>query len=243
MEYLTIFLISMTGSLHCIGMCGGFVTIKSLSPGTVAAPRALTLPWHVIYNFGRLFTYVFLGALVGTLGFKLREAAPFAHAQQVLAVASGLLMVAIGMQTLGVLRFLSNPGPNSFWSPLYRIMSHFQSSRDVASALFLGVFTGFLPCSLVYAFSAMAASTGSALGGMRVMLAFGLGTFPAMFFMGTSGLLLRPALRHRLVQVSATLIVLLGIITVLRAVLGVHHGMDMMHDSMPMTFLTTTASG
>ncbi len=232
MEYLTIFLISMTGSLHCIGMCGGFVTIKSLSPNIIVAPKALTLPWHAVYNFGRLFTYVFLGALVGFLGYKLKEIAPFSHAQQILAIASGILMVVIGLQTLGLLRFFSSPGPDSFLSPLYRIMGSFQRSRDLYSALLLGIFTGFLPCSLVYAFSAKAASTGSALGGMRVMLAFGLGTFPAMFFMGTSGLFLRPILRHRLVRVSATLIVLLGIITVLRAGMASHDHMNGMHHPM-----------
>ena len=39
---------------------------------------------------------------------------------------------------------------------------------------------GFLPCPLVYAFAAQAAGSGGALPGLLVMLAFGLGTFPAM---------------------------------------------------------------
>lgn len=242
MEYLTIFLISMTGSLHCVGMCGGFVTVKSLSPGTLVSPRALTLPWHAVYNAGRLFTYVFLGSLVGALGYKLNEIGIFPNAQAALAVVSGVLMIVIGLQTLGWVRLFANPGPDSFISPLFRIMAYFRRSRDIYSALVLGVLTGFLPCSLVYAFSAKAASTGSALGGMKVMLAFGLGTFPAMFFMGTSGLLLRPVMRHRLVQVSATLIVLLGVITVSRAVLATHP-MDMTHHHMEMSLQTLPGPG
>ena len=57
--------------------------------------------------------------------------------------------------------------------------------------LAFGVLNGFLPCPLVYAFAAQAAASGSPLSGTMVMAAFGLGTFPAMLFMGSIGVLFR----------------------------------------------------
>jgi len=51
----------------------------------------------------------------------------------------------------------------------------------------LGVFNGFLPCPLVYAFVAEATSTAGALPGFLTMASFGLGTFPAMLMMGGVG--------------------------------------------------------
>jgi sulfite exporter TauE/SafE len=43
---------------------------------------------------------------------------------------------------------------------------------------------GWLPCGLVYSTLALAATSGSAPGGMRTMLAFGLGTLPMLLTMG-----------------------------------------------------------
>ena len=62
--YLVIFAAGFLGSFHCIGMCGGFACALGRDPrGGVA-----TVGRHLLYNFGRLTTYCFLGALAGALG-------------------------------------------------------------------------------------------------------------------------------------------------------------------------------
>jgi hypothetical protein len=106
-----------------------------------------------------------------------------------------------------------------------------------AAPLAFGVFNGFLPCPLVYAFAAQAAGSGGALPGLLVMLAFGLGTFPAMLLMGGLGGWLRHAgarslpnyrWRQRGVAFAGAFIVLLGLITFARGVvpIGGHlHGL------------------
>ena len=83
----------------------------------------------------------------------------------------------------------------------------------------MGVFNGFLPCPLVYAFAAQAASTAAPLSGLLVMLSFGLGTFPAMLMMGGVGRMLVPAWRQRGVWLAGSFILLLGLITLGRGVL------------------------
>src|SRR3546814_9938372 len=63
-QYLLVFLAGLAGSLHCVGMCGGFACALGSDP----RGRAATLRRQLLYNVGRVTTYMFLGALAGTLG-------------------------------------------------------------------------------------------------------------------------------------------------------------------------------
>ena len=93
------------------------------------------------------------------------------------------------------------------------------TARSHAAPLAFGVFNGFLPCPLVYAFTAEAASTSQALPGLLTMASFGLGTFPAMLMMGGVGRILAPGWRRHGVWVAGGCILLLGIITLGRGIL------------------------
>jgi len=52
LQYLLISLAGLAGSVHCIGMCGGFVCVMGRDPRGAAA----TLRRHLIYNLGRVTT-------------------------------------------------------------------------------------------------------------------------------------------------------------------------------------------
>ena len=82
-----------------------------------------------------------------------------------------------------------------------------------AAPLAFGVLNGFLPCPLVYAMVAQAASTADVLSGCLTMAVFGLGTFPAMLAMGGLGRLLAPRWRQRGVRLAGGFILALGLIT------------------------------
>lgn len=225
-EYPLIFLAGLAGSWHCVGMCGGFAC--ALGSGSRGSARALGR--QLTYNLGRVTTYCFIGGLVGFLTAELctsgADAPPTAGAQRILAVASGLLMVFIGLQFLGWFRrFTGAPGlgPGAFLAPALRNLLR---APGPAAPLAFGVFNGFLPCPLVYAFAAQAAGSGGALPGMLVMLAFGLGTFPAMLLMGGLGGWLRHGVlnshwRQRGVTFAGGFIVLLGLITFARGVVPI----------------------
>jgi hypothetical protein len=51
--YIEIFIIGLLGSMHCIGMCGGFVAMYTLKK----TPSMPSLPYHLLYNLGRITTY------------------------------------------------------------------------------------------------------------------------------------------------------------------------------------------
>jgi sulfite exporter TauE/SafE len=223
--YLVIFAAGFAGSFHCIGMCGGF----ACALGRDARGGGATVLRHLSYNIGRLTTYSFLGALAGALGQVICTAQGGAAApllggsvdvvQRSLAIIAGLLMIAMALQFFGLLQAFHRLAIGFGGSTLAISLRSLLTARSPAAPLAFGVFNGFLPCPLVLAFIAQAASTAGALQGFLVMAAFGLGTFPAMLMMGGVGRALAPAWRQRGVWLAGSCILLLGLITLGRGFL------------------------
>ena len=177
--------------MHCIGMCGGFACAIG---GDARGPAASVLR-HLAYNFGRLTSHAFIGALAGSAGLLLvglaGDTSVASAAQRALAAVSGLLMMYIGLQFLGVFKTAQTQGPGI--ELLAQALRKLVRAPGRSAPLALGVLNGLLPCPLIYAFAAQAASSGGPLQGLSIMVAFGLGTFPAMLAMGGVGLWLRRA--------------------------------------------------
>jgi uncharacterized protein len=235
--YALLFIAGFAGSLHCIGMCGGFVC--ALGPdGRGAGATSLR---HLLYNIGRLSTYCFLGGLAGALGQVIctslapgtQRAAPLLSAsldvgQRALAVTAGLLMIIMALSFFGLRgrhRVTSGFGSSTLVVSLRSLLGR----RGFATPLAFGVLNGFLPCPLVYAMIAQAASTFNVRSGCLTMAAFGLGTFPAMLVMGGIGRLLAPSWRQRGVRLAGSFILALGLVTLSRGIMpmmaghGLHH--------------------
>jgi len=237
------------GSLHCVGMCG------AIACAVGADERGAAATWwrQLLYNFGRLTSYGFLGALVGYLGFLLvaqcGDDSIVSLVQRALAAGSGLLMVVIGLQFFGVFGHRQHAlGAAGEW--LAHALRSLTRARGALVPLALGVFNGLLPCPLVYAIAAQAASSGGPGQGALMMVVFGFGTFPAMLLVAGLGLRARPmqdasqrpivasflppsqrqlrirpahALRVHAVRLAGALIVLAGLITLARGVLPIAH--------------------
>ncbi|MDO7667221.1 MAG: sulfite exporter TauE/SafE family protein, partial [Pseudomonadota bacterium] len=81
-------------------------------------------------------------------------------------------------------------------------------------ALFLGVIWGWLPCGLVYAALAVAATVGDPVKASLVMLAFGAGTLPAVMGAGLfTGMLAAMAKVKHLRQIAGLLIIAMALVT------------------------------
>jgi sulfite exporter TauE/SafE len=210
--YVLIFLGALSGSFHCVGMCGGF-------PLALAGGGEGNLGRQLLYNLGRLNTLVFIGAVSGAAGRALVATGPVHVAERGLAIAAGILMIVVGAETLGLLAQLTTRGAALAQATVGRVLGDVMRSRSLAAPIALGVFNAFLPCQLIYAFAARAASTASVGEGMLTMLAFGLGTFPAMLTLGLTRVLARPGVRARLSLAAGLLVIALGVMTLLRGVL------------------------
>jgi sulfite exporter TauE/SafE len=227
MAYLMIFAAGFAGSFHCVGMCGGFACALGRDPHGGGA----TVLRHLLYNTGRLTTYCFLGALAGALGQVICTSrgtavpllsGPLDTGQRALALLAGLLMIAMALQLFGRLPRLHRATSGFASGTLAASLRTLVAAPGAAAPLALGALNGFLPCPLVYAFVAQAASTAGVLPGFLTMAAFGLGTFPAMLMMGSIGRMLAPAWRQRGVWLAGGCIMLLGLITLARGLHGGH---------------------
>ena len=218
MAYVLIFLGGLAGSLHCVGMCGGF----PLAVAGAASSRNLVR--QLLYNAGRLNTLVFIGAISGALGGAFVATGPVRTLERALAIVAGGFMIVVGLEVLGVLVQVTTRGAALAQATVGRLLGGVMRSRSLAAPLALGVFNAFLPCQLIYAFAARAASTASVTDGMLTMLCFGLGTVPAMLSLGVAGVLARPTVRARLSTASGVLIIAFGLLTLLRGFDVLPHG-------------------
>jgi sulfite exporter TauE/SafE len=206
--YALVFGGGVAGSLHCVGMCGVFTL--ALAGGGRRVGRQL------LYNLARVNTLVAIGAVSGGVGAAVVGSGPASGLGHALAVVASLVMLVVGLEILGVDVGLSARAAGFAHAALRRALGGALASRSAAAPVALGVFNAFLPCQLVYAFAARAASTASVGAGMLTMLAFGLGTVPAMLAVGVLGGTFERTLRARLSLASGVLVLAFAAVTLLR---------------------------
>ncbi len=214
MEYFVVFAGGFLGSAHCVGMCGPLVTLVGMSP--CSPGRALTR--QLVYCAGRVFTYTFLGIMAGFAGGRLVGLSDrLVDVQRLFSMIAGVTMIVIGLSTLGAFR-VRFALPGSVAQPFARFYRHFLNAPATGTVFISGSLNGFLPCGLVYAFLAMALSSGNPGHGGLLMLFFGLGTVPAMTVLGCGGSLVGHAMRARIYRLAACLVLLAGGITIYRSI-------------------------
>ena len=205
----TAFIVGLVGSAHCAGMCG---------------PIALALPlrgesWFtrvsgaLVYNTGRIFTYMLLGAIFGLLGKGLH----MAGFQAWTSVVIGILMITMVLVPLIFKRMPSLT--NVFESYSARLLTGFRNmfrKGDTKSLLGIGLLNGILPCGLVYVAVAGAINTGDIVSAMMFMALFGAGTIPVMLAVSLAGNMISLKLRIFVNKLSPYVIVLLGVLFILR---------------------------
>ncbi|RMF59336.1 MAG: sulfite exporter TauE/SafE family protein [Calditrichaeota bacterium] len=216
-EYWAILLIGFFSSFgHCVGMCGGFVTaytmkLQSNQSLTIQGRWYTALP-HLFYNLGRVITYSILGLLFGFAGEALKIIGDIRFFQGFLQLVAGILMILIALEIGGWIPTLfSDKMPGYHF--IKKQLSQLFRKLNRQNIFFLGILNGLIPCGLVYAAGAKAASTASPLEGLLTMLFFGLGTIPAMLLIGIASNFISINVRKRIFKFAVILVGLLGFIT------------------------------
>jgi len=211
---VTIISIAFLGSFgHCIGMCGGIVLAYSTIKIEPTSSKLSKSAAHLLYSFGRVFTYTILGALFGALGSVIRFS-PLANG--VLLIVAGVAMILAGLSLMGKLKFLTliehSFAQTSFYKNKFKTILN---SKSNSSFFTLGMLNGLLPCGFVYFFAITAASTANPLYGALVMAIFGISTIPAMFSVGfLASLASATSFRNMMMSLSAIAVLFYGAFTI-----------------------------
>lgn len=211
----------LLGSAHCLGMCGGISGLFAVNATSGSLRR--DLPMAITYNAGRVLSYAVLGATVALVGQTIVGAIPRLTAP--VRLLSGLLIVLVGLQVAFNWRALApiEKAGAGLWRRVAPAARGLLPVTSAPRALGLGLLWGWLPCGLVYSVLLLAATSANAITGGLVMLAFGLGTMPAMIATGLSASKLSAYMSRRRLG-AGLLIVVLGLATLAMPVMKLSAG-------------------
>ena len=207
---LTALTTGFLGSIHCLGMCGGVSgTIALGAPArqrggleraTVAiipfatlrrAPSVLSAPQTNVlaFNAGRIASYMIAGAMAGSIGGVISQGWVLSEAGSArtgLFLFANLMIVATGLYLMGLPQLLAplERAGGLIWRHVSPQIKKLLPMNTVPRAAIFGMLWGWIPCGMVYAMLLSAMGAGSSIAGMFTMLAFGIGTLPAMIAAG-----------------------------------------------------------
>ncbi|MCP3916479.1 MAG: sulfite exporter TauE/SafE family protein [bacterium] len=222
-ELTAFLLLGLIGSLHCVGMCGGF-TLSVVASAGGSRKRAL---WRVLlYVLGKALTYSILGLAVanavhwvtdGGAASQESEGSGFALVRSLLAWCAGGVMILTGLWSLGFLAPISRRTgqPGVVARAFVTLGTSVRALGGSAGAFGTGVLTGLLPCGLSWAAFAFATQVSRPTAAAGLLL-FGLGTGAAPVLLGLGWASLQLRWRTLAVRLTGCALVVFGALTILR---------------------------
>jgi len=196
----------LAGVSSCAALVGGIVLSMSKQWNSLYTGEQSTtkkLQPHIMFNAGRVISYVVLGGVLGLIGSRLQISLQFTA---FLIVAISLLMIALGLQMLGVkaLRKFQIAAPKSFT----RKIANENNFQGKYMPFIMGALTFFLPCGFTITAQSLALLSGNVFNGALIMGAFALGTVPSLLFIGLSSVKFssKPHLAERFSKVAGFLV-------------------------------------
>jgi sulfite exporter TauE/SafE len=213
-----VFLASVMGSVHCVGMCGPMITFYSAGDTSGGVGRARALLPHAAYHLGRLVTYVLLGGAAGALGAAVDLAGSAGGITRVASVVAGVVMLVWGIGLLadalgvGLPKVLGHPRmPRVLQLFGSRVMLSAKGRPPVVRAGLIGLASTFLPCGWLYAFALTAAGTGTPWTGALVMAAFWAGSVPLLLGLGIGLQSAGRVFRKHVPVLSSVVLIVIGL--------------------------------
>lgn len=209
-ELALAFMAGLAGSGHCLGMCGGLVSALAVTTNETSHLRRFfsTLSYHL----GRISTYTILGIVVGAAS-QGAMITNYTFAFRLLFIAANLLVVIIGISTmLGIQSMSLSRLDGTPWSGMGRFLASVSKSKSPFPYAAAGLLMGLLPCGLLYGVLLSVAGAGSWMSGGAKMLAFGLGTVPALLFYGQIASTLRSVGGNIFLRIMGGVVAIMGVV-------------------------------
>jgi uncharacterized protein len=204
---------SLVGSVHCAGMCGGFVCFYT---GSSTGTEAAAIRAHAMYHLGRLASYLTLGTVAGLLGAGVSQAGALVGVSHAAAIVAGALMVAWALSTIAAQRGVAIGAartPEAWQRALGGVLQAVREQPIATRAALTGLFTTLLPCGWLYVFVATAGGTGSVPSALATMAVFWLGSVPALLAVGLGAQRVLAPFRRRLPAFSAVVVLVMGLLS------------------------------
>ena len=174
-------------AFHCLGMCGSIIGSLTLSlKREIRENKRLLLPFVASYNTGRVLSYSMAGMLAGFAENVLTIPFGEGHGHRILQILSAIVMLGAGLHIGGWFprfAYIEKFG-NIVWRRIEPYGRRLVPVETLPRAFVFAMVWGWLPCGLVYTALALAATTGDVFRSTFTMLAFGLGTMPAVMGVG-----------------------------------------------------------
>lgn len=218
MGYGLLFIVGLLTGFHCVSMCGGFVvsyTTKAAQEGRKAHKS------HMMYGVGKIISYTVMGAGFGLLG-SIITFTPMMRG--VAGVIAGLFLVIFGLNMLNIFPWL-----RKFRIRMPSFVNRFtgNESKKHSSPLAIGLLNGLMiACGPLQAIYIMAAGTGSAIEGAKLLFVFALGTLPVMLSFGFVTSFLSNKATHKILKASGAIVIILGLIMMNRGLALTGTGFD-----------------
>jgi sulfite exporter TauE/SafE len=169
------------------------------------------------YNLGRIFSYMLAGLIIGLIESIITMPLGEEHGHQILKIISALIITGAGFYIAGwfpSFAYIEKTG-SRFWKTIEPYGRKLIPVATLKQAFLFGMVWGWIPCGLVYTALALAATSGDIVTSALSMLAFGLGTLPAVMGVGlVSSFISRISSLRTTKQVIGMLLVLVAIISV-----------------------------
>ncbi len=201
----------VAGFSTCMALVGGLllgISTKFIKNNPQATPKEKFRP-HLFFVLGRILSYAFFGAILGSLGaiFKLSSTV-----NGIITLLVGGVMLLMGLQLINIFPRLSR-----FKISLPKEISQAfgvnqkQGEYSHTNSMLIGALTFFLPCGFTQAMQLYAMSTGSLFSGALVMGLFAIGTAPGLLSVGGVTSLVHGNFKERFFKVAGLAVIFFGL--------------------------------
>ena len=190
------FSIGVLGGAHCIGMCGGIMGALTMAIDTRQYQRRFLMV--LAYNLGRVSSYLLIASVFYLFVSQVEQY----FALSIIRTLSGLLLIAMGLYLADWWRglvYLEKAGSH-LWRYVQPLSRSLLPVKHFHQALLLGFLWGWLPCGLIYSALVYSSAAQSVTGAVCIMLAFAIGTLPAVMASGLLAERLAALIRHAMLR-------------------------------------------
>lgn len=214
MSYLTAFLVGLVASVSsCMVMVGGLTLSLSASYAREGQGYTPLLLFHA----GRLLAFFLMGGVIAWLGHEIETSL---HQLAAIHVLVGLVMLLLGLNLLDLFPAFRRLQPilPDLISPH---LSRLKQPGDRYAPLLLGAATFFMPCGFAQSMQLYAMTTGSFAQGACLMLAFAVGTLPALALLSFAPWqTTTPRLRHIFFKTAGLIIIAFALVSLRNALIA-----------------------